>query len=106
MRTQGIRLFATITGITDENLRQLLVKFPLDEAELEGRTLYISHDAAYFFIEDFMDHLEQLLDSDATGQVDLYDYGDWTLTRHRVGPEGLAVKVVNLNDVLERYSRE
>jgi len=101
-----IRVYGLVSGLAQDNLKTLCLGFDPETFTYADRTLTIAYEGPYFFIEDFLDRLVTLLDADGDGKLDYIDQQAWQMTRYDIRRTGYTAKLINLNDVLERYNRE
>jgi hypothetical protein len=76
-------------------------EFAYDDGELD-----LEYEGNFFYLDDFIDRLEPCLTSHSKGRVDYIDQHAFRMTRFKVEAGQLQRLEVDLNNVLERYSRE
>ncbi len=101
-----IRVYGYSRGLTAEQAKELVEKYAFTEHSFAEGTLDFGFEGNYFFIEDFLEDLEQCLDADAKAGVDYIDQYEFTMQRHTRENGEWNCKNINLNDVLERYNHE
>lgn len=110
MSNAEIRVYGLIVGISEQGAAYLSEAFESATLDYDStgdkRELAVEFEGLYFFIEDFLDALVPLLDPGGEAKIDYIDQHAWQMTRYTVLASGYEAKLVNLNDVLERYNQE
>jgi hypothetical protein len=79
----------------------------METIDYRNGILNLDHEGTpAFFLEDVLDQVVPLLNPEAAGRVDYIDHHEFTMHRYKIADRAHSCTVVNLNDVLERYSRE
>ncbi len=106
MAQHAIRVYGHVAGLTRDVFDALDRDFGFQVFEFDGDELSLEFEGAWFFLDEFLEALAPQLPEGAQGRVDCIDHDEWTMRRVRIEGGQLSEKIVDLNDVLERYSQE
>lgn len=106
MRKQDIEVNVSVKGVSEEGFKKIEDSFDFLTAEYGNGRMHLEFEGVYFFIDELLEMITEFTESALDGVVDYIDREAWTMTRYRWQSGRLEVKEINLNDVLERYSRE
>ncbi len=105
MGYEPIRVYGHVSNV-DSEACDLRDDFEFTEFSCEDNELEIEYEGSHFFIDDFVERLEQGLTQESEGRIDYIDQQDFTMMRITIVKGRLSRKLVDLNNVLERYNRE
>lgn len=105
MGYESIRVYGHVSHV-DSDASELGDEFEFTEFCCDDGDLELEYEGNNFFIDDFMERLEHMLSPQSAGRIDYIDQQAFTMLRFTIATGSVERRLVNLNDVLERYNRE
>ena len=105
MSYDDIRVYGHVEHV-DSDACELSEEFDFTEFSCEDGDLELEYEGKFFFIDDFLERLENSLLPESKGRIDYIDQQAFTMTRFTIEQGAINRKKVDLNNVLERYNRE
>lgn len=96
-----VRVYGDVHGLSPEGFERLRGDIPFDQVEYRDRVLRVDHEGMYIDVEDFIEAVRREMDPDGWAHVDFIDHVDWVVHRYVISKEGVQVKNVAPDAVLE-----
>lgn len=95
------RIYGTVFGLDEATAGRLVAQLPLEGVGWDQGVLDIDHEGPWADHEAAAEIIAAALPPGARGSLDVIDNAAWSLTRYSLGPACVAVKTMDLNDVLD-----